>query len=98
MHIAVRNDLDEEQSRILLSACDIAWRRVTQAVTLTPTQQVYARSAVCAHLLDIVRHGERNEHRLASRGVFLICGLLACPDCKYVQGRPLQTSGAQIVF
>jgi hypothetical protein len=70
MHIAVRNDLDEEQSRILLSACDMAWRRVNQTVMLTPMQQVYTRSAVRAHLVNMVRQGERNEHRLASRAYF----------------------------
>jgi len=106
MHIAIRNDLDQDQERILLSACDIllsacdkAWRRVTRVVVaLTPVQHVHARSVVRAHLLGLVRHGERNEDRLASRGVFLICALLACPGCEYVQGHLLQQVGAQIVF
>ena len=38
MHIAIRNDLDEEQSRILMAACDLAWRRITEAYVLTPMQ------------------------------------------------------------
>ena len=71
MHIAVRNDLDQDQERILLSACDKAWRRVTQVVVaLTPVQHVHARSVVRAHLLGLVCHGERNEDRLASSGRF----------------------------
>ena len=99
MNIAIRNDLDQDQERILLSACDKAWRRVTRVVVaLTPVQHVHARSVVRAHLLGLVRHGERNEDRLASRGVFLICALLACPGCEYVQGHLLQQVGAQIVF
>jgi hypothetical protein len=61
-------------------------------------QQPYAQSIVCAHLLRLVRRGERNEARLASRGVFLICGILACPDYEYVPGRSLRTDSAEIVF
>lgn len=83
MHIAIRNDLDDEQSRILMAACDLAWRRIIQADLLTSTQQPYARNIVYAHLLRLVRRGERNEARFASRGVFLICGILACPDYEY---------------
>ena len=98
MHIAIRNDLDEEQSRILMAACDLAWRRIVQANVLTPMQQPYAQSIVCAHLLRLVRRGERNEARLARRGVFLICGILACPDYEYVPGRSLRTDSAEIVF
>jgi len=98
MHIAARNDLDEEQSRILLRACDLAWRRVTEVVVLTPMQQAYAHNIVHAHLLRLVRRGERKEQRLASRGVFLICGILACPDHEYVSGRSLRTEGAEIIF
>jgi hypothetical protein len=98
MHIAARNDLDEEQSRILLRACDLAWRRVTEAVVLTPMQQAYAHNIVHAHLLRLVRRGERKEQRLASRGVFLICGILACPSHEYVPGRSLRTEGAEIIF
>ena len=98
MHIAIRNDLDEEQSRILMDACDLAWRRIIQADVLTSMQQPYAQSIVCAHLLRLVRRGERNEARLASRGVFLICGILACPDYEYVPGRSLRTDSAEIVF
>jgi hypothetical protein len=98
MHIAIRNDLDEEQSRILMAGCDLAWRRITQAETLTPMQQTYAQNILCAHLLRLVRRGERNETRLASRGVFLICGILACPDYEYVPGRSLRTDGAELVF
>ena len=98
MHIAIRNDLDEDQSRILMAACDLAWRRITEAYVLTPMQQAYAQNIVRAHLLVLIRRGERHEARLASRGVFLICGILACPDYKYVPGRPLRTDGAEIVF
>jgi hypothetical protein len=65
---------------------------------LTSMQQPYAQNIVCAHLLRLVRRGERNEARLASRGVFLICGILACPDYEYVLGRSLRTDGAKIVF
>lgn len=35
MHIAIRNDLDDEQSRILMAACDLAWRGIIQANVLT---------------------------------------------------------------
>jgi len=98
MHIAVRNDLDEDQSRILMSACDLAWRRIMEAELVTPTQQVYAQNILCGYLLRLVRSGERSERRLASRGVFLICAILACPDCEYVPGRPIRTDGAQIIF
>jgi hypothetical protein len=98
MHIAARNYLDEEQSRIFLRACDLAWHRVTEAVVLTPMQQAYAHNIVHAHLLRLVRRGERKEQRLASRGVFLICGILACPDHEYVTGRSLRTEGAEIIF
>lgn len=98
MHIAIRNDLDEEQSRILMAACDLAWRRIIQANVLTSMDQLYAQNIICAHLLRLVRRGERNEARLASRGVFLICGILACPDSEYVPGRVLRTDGAEIVY
>ena len=98
MHIAVRNDLDEEQSRILMAACDLAWRRIIQANVLTSMDQAYAQNIICAHLLRLVRRGERNEARLASRGVFLICGILSCPDYEYVPGRSLRTNSAEIVF
>lgn len=98
MHIAIRNDLGEEQSRILMAACNLAWRRIIQADLLASTQQPYARNIVYAHLLRLVRRGERNEARLASRGVFLICGILACPDCEYVPGRSLRTDSVEIVF
>ena len=98
MHIAIRNDLDEEQSRILTAACDLAWRRIIQANVLTSMDQLYAQNIICAHLLRLVRRGERNEARLAGRGVFLICGILACPDCEYALGRSLRTDSAEIVF
>jgi hypothetical protein len=98
MRIAIRNDLDEDQSRILMGACDLAWRRIMQAELLTPMQQVHAQNIVCGHLLRLVRRGERNQARLANRGVFLICGLLACPDHEYVPGRPIRADGAEILF
>ena len=88
------------KSRVLLSACNLAWRRVTEAVVLTPMQQAYAHKTktMYAHLLRLVRRGERKEQRLASRGVFLICGILACPDHEYVPGRSLRPGGAEIIF
>lgn len=98
MHIAIRNDLDDEQSRILMAACDLAWRRIIQANVLTSMDQSYAQNIICAHLLRLVRRGERNGARLAGRGVFLICGILACPDSEYVPGRFLRTDGAEIVY
>ena len=98
MYVTARNDLDEKQSRVLLSACNLAWRRVTEAVVLTPIQQAYAHSIMYAHLLRLVRRGERKEQRLASRGVFLICGILACPDHEYVSGRSLRTGGRRLFF
>ena len=98
MHIATRNDLDDEQARILTAACNLACDRMIEAGVLRTMQQPYAQNLVCAHLHRLVRRGERNEARLASRGVFLICGILACPDCKFIPGRPLQTGGATIVF
>ena len=98
MYVAARNDLDEKQSRVLLSACNLAWRRVTEAVVLTPMQQAYAHKIMYAHLLRLVRRGERKEQRLASRGLFLICGILVCPDHEYVPGRSLRTRGAEIIF
>jgi hypothetical protein len=44
MHVAIRNDLDEEQSLILMAACDLAWRRIIQANVLTSMDQPYAQT------------------------------------------------------
>jgi len=98
MHIAIRDDLNEDQSRTLMTACDLAWRRIIEADILPPSQQIHAQNVLCTHLLRLVRHGERSETRLANRGVFLICGILACPDSPYTPGQPLRTAGADIVF
>jgi hypothetical protein len=98
MHIVVRNELDDDQSRVFMGAYDVAWRRITEADLLTPAQHAHAQNILCGHLLWLIERGERKPDRLASRGVFLICGLLACPDCTYVPGRPLMTDGAQILF
>ncbi|MGC1625065.1 MAG: hypothetical protein WA759_20015, partial [Pseudolabrys sp.] len=65
---------------------------------ITPMQQTYMESVLRGHLLRQVRRGERKVTRLASRGVFLICGILACPDHTYVPGRPLRADGVQILF
>ena len=65
MHIAIRNDLDDEQARTLRAACDLAWCRIIQANVLTSMDQPYAQNIICAHLLRLVRRGERNEARLA---------------------------------
>ena len=70
MHIAIRNDLDEEQSRILMAACDLAWRRIIQANVLTSMDQPYAQNIICAHLLRLVRRGERNEARWQAAACF----------------------------
>ena len=98
MQIVVRNDLDNDQSRVFMAAYDIAWRRITEAGLLSSEQYAHAQNVLCTHLLRLIRHGERRQTRLATRGVFLICGLMACPDCAYVPGRPLNTAGAQILF
>jgi hypothetical protein len=98
MHIVVRNELDDDQSRVFMAAYDMAWRRIMAADLLSPSEHAHAQNMLCGHLLRLIRRGERKQTRLASRGVFLICGLLACPDCVYVPGRPVKTSGAQILF
>lgn len=98
MQIVVRNDLDDDQSRVFMAAYDLAWRRIMEANLLPSDQYAHAQNILCSHLLGLIRHGERRQARLATRGVFLICGLLACPDCTYVPGRPLKTDGAQILF
>ena len=92
MHIAIRNHLDDEQSRILMAACDLAWRRIIQADVLTSMQQPYAQSIVCAHLLRLVRRGERNKARLASRGVFLIVEFWPVRTTNTFQDAPLRQS------
>ena len=98
MQIVVRNDLDGEQSRVLMAAYDMAWRRIMEADRLSSDQYAHAQNMLCSYLLWLIRRGEREETRLASRGVFLICGMLACPDYTYVPGQPIETDGAQIVF
>ena len=98
MQIAIRNDLNEDQSRTLMIACNQAWGRIIAANLLPTLQQDEAQDILCTHLLRLVRLGERNIARLASRGVFLICAVLACPDCEYVAGQPLRTDGADVVF
>ncbi len=99
MQTAILAGLDEEQSRLLMSACDVTWRRVLEAgLIITPMQRTYMESVLRSHLLRQLRRGERKVTRLASRGVFLICGILACPDHAYVPGRPLQADGVQILF
>ena len=100
MQIAIRNDLNEDQSRTLMIACNQAWSRVIAANLLPAVQQDqdHAQNILCTHLLRLVRCGEHDVTRLASRGVFLICALLACPDCDYVPGQPLRTDGADVIF
>lgn len=98
MQIIVRNELDDDRSRIFMTAYDTAWRRVVEAGLLSPDQYAQAQNILCSHLLRLIRRGEHKQARLASRGVFLICGLLACPDCAYVPGQPMKTSGALILF
>lgn len=98
MHSVVRNELDDDQSRVFMGAYDLAWRRITEADLLVPGQYARVQNILCGYLLWLIRRGERRPARLANRGVFLICGLLACPDCTYVPGRPLMTDGAQILF
>ncbi len=98
MQIIVRNELDDDQSRVFMAAYDMAWRRIVEADLLPPDQYAHAQNILCSHLLRLIRRGERKQARLASRGVFLICGLLACPECAYVPGRPMKTGGAQILF
>lgn len=98
MQIIVRNELDGDQSRALMAAYDMAWRRIMEADLLSSGQYAHAQNILRSYLLWLIRRGERKETRLASRGVFLICGLLACPDCSYVPGQPMKTDGAHIVF
>ena len=98
MQIVVRRELDDDQSRIFMAAYDAAWRRIMEADLLPPDKHAYVQNIVCSHLLWLIRHGERRPARLANRGVFLVCGLLACPGCTYVPGQPMKTSGAQILF
>jgi hypothetical protein len=98
MRIVVRNELDDDQSRVFMAACDLAWRRIMEADVLPPGEHAHAQNILCSHILRLIRRGERKEARLASRGVFLICGLLACPDCAYVPGQPMNADGTQILF
>lgn len=98
MHIAVHNELDEEQSRVLMAAYDLAWRRIVDAELLEPTEYARAQNILCNYLLRLLQRGESDVWRLATRGVFLICGILACPDQAYVPGRPLNANGTPIVF
>lgn len=101
MQIVVRNELDGEQLRVFMAAYDMAWRRIMEADRLSWGQYAHAQNMqniLRSYLLRLIQRGECKETRLASRGVFLICGLLACPDCTYVPGQPMQTDGAQIVF
>jgi hypothetical protein len=98
MQIAIRNDLNEDQSRTLMIACNRAWSRIIAANLLPAMEEDRAQNILCTHLLHLVRRGELNVGRLASRGVFLICALLARPDCSYIPGQPLRTDGAEIVF
>ena len=98
MQIVVRNELDDEQSRVFMAAYDMAWRRIMETDLLSSGQYARAQNILCSHLLRLIRRGVRKEPRLARGGVFLICGLLACPDCSYVPGQPMKTDGAQIVF
>jgi len=93
-----RPELDQEQSRVLLTAHDLAWRRIIEAQLLDPTEHVRAQNILYDYILHLLRRGERKESRLARRGIFLICGLLASPQCAYVPGRPLMANGTQIVF
>lgn len=98
MQIAIRNDLNDDQSRTLMLACNQAWSRIIEANMLPPMQQEQAQNILCMHLLRLVRRGELNVGRLARRGVFLISAILACPDCNYIPGQPLRTDGADIIF
>ena len=98
MQIVIRKELDDDQSRVFMEAYDMAWRRILDADLLPPGQYAHAQNVLCSHLLRLIRRGERRQARLATRGVFLICGLLACPACTYVPGRPMKTDGAQILF
>jgi hypothetical protein len=98
MQNVIRNELDDVQSRVFTAAYDMAWRRIMEADLLSPPQYAHIQNILCGYLLWLIRRGERKETRLASRGVFLVCGLLACPDCGYVPGQPVKTDGAQLVF
>jgi hypothetical protein len=98
MQNVVRNELDDEQSRVFMGAYDAAWRRIMEAHLLSRDQYAHAQNILCSHLLQLIRQGERRPARLATRGVFLICGLLACPDCWYVPGRPMKADGVLILF
>lgn len=98
MQVTVRNELDENQSRILVAAYDVAWHRMTKAEVLVRLQPEFASKILCDHLSRLVRRGEHKVERLAMRGVFLICGILACPHHQYIPDRPLQTDGAVIVY
>ena len=99
MQTAILAGLDEEQSRLLTNACDVAWHRVLEAgLIITPMQRTYMESVLRSHLLRQLRRGERKVTRLASRGVFLICGILASQNHAYIPGRPLQADGVQILF
>ncbi len=98
MQIVVRDQLDDDQSRVFMAGYDLAWRRILEADLLSSDKYAHAQNILCSHLLWLIRHGERRPARLASRGVFLICGVLACRDCTYVPGRSIKTDGAQIVF
>ena len=80
MQIAIRNDLDEEQSRALMAAYDVAWRRIIRAEILEPVQQTVTlpSGTIPGHGGDGALHVafaigkdelDRWEAHLASRGV-----------------------------
>lgn len=91
-------ELDDEQSHVLTAAYDLAWRRIIHAELIKPVQHRQLQDALYGYLLQLVRRGERKEARLARRGIFFICGILASAPGAYVPGQPLVADGTQIVF
>ena len=64
MQIIVRNELDDDQSRVFMAAYDMAWRRIVGADLLPPDQYAHAQNILCSHLLRLIRRGN------ASKGVW----------------------------
>jgi len=100
MQTATSCALDAEQGKALSAAFDFAWRRLLQTDLLQPSQYAQMQNILTTYLIKLVRRGERNEGRLARRGIFFVCGLLAAPDPVSFTGRALYFAegAAGVVF
>ena len=101
MLIATSPQLDETQGQALSAGFDFAWRRLLRADgLLNPAQHAQVQNILTSYLLRLVRRGERDAQRLARRGIFFVCGVLACPEPVGYVGRSLRLADddAEIVF